>query len=159
MKKMFASIQWLGPGKPPHMISSETETRSGVKSDALLYLGPPDTLTESPWEPSIYLDLDYFKEMQRRAQCCVPIPSSLDWEEIVQQNSALPRKAVDLPIRAIRYTSFGCSAVRPTKRLKSATFKVRMWLTPCTYMEAAKRASCTCTPKMPYWTTICRHRG
>jgi hypothetical protein len=92
MKKMFASIQWLGPGKPPDMISSETETRSGVKSDALLYLGPPDTLTESPWEPSIYLDLDYFKEMQRRARCCVPIPSSLDWEEIVQQNSALPRK-------------------------------------------------------------------
>ncbi|HEY6271681.1 MAG TPA: hypothetical protein VIX19_06760 [Terriglobales bacterium] len=92
MKRMFASIQWLGPGKPPDMMSSATETRSGVKSDALLYLGPPASLTESPWEPSIYLDLNYFKEMQRRARCCVPIPSTLSWDDIVQQNSALPRK-------------------------------------------------------------------
>jgi hypothetical protein len=29
---------------------------SGVSSDALLYLGPPDTLTESPIDPTIYLD-------------------------------------------------------------------------------------------------------
>jgi hypothetical protein len=92
MKKMFAPIQWLGPGKPPDMVSSQIDMRSGVKSDAILYLGPPDTLTESPWEPSIYLDPDYFKEMNRRAECCVPIGSPLHWEDLVQQNWVVPRK-------------------------------------------------------------------
>jgi len=92
MKKMFASIQWFGPGKPPDMVSSEIDMRSGVKSDAILYLGPPDTLTESPWEPSIYLDPDYFKEMNRRAQCCAPLSQSLNWDDLVQQNSVVPRK-------------------------------------------------------------------
>ncbi len=92
MKKMFAPMHWMGPGKPPDMISSQIELRSGAKSDAILYLGQPDTLTESPWEPSIYLDLDYFKEMNRRAQCCVPIPNALNWDDIVWQNSVLPRK-------------------------------------------------------------------
>jgi hypothetical protein len=95
MKKMFAAgrgVQWLGPGKPPDMISSHIDMRSGVKSDAILYLGPPDTLTQSPCEPSIYLDPDYFKEMNRRAQCCVPTAYTLDWDNIVQQNSVVPRK-------------------------------------------------------------------
>ena len=71
-------MKWLGPGKPPDMIAFEINMRSGVKSDAILYLGPPDTLTESPWEPSIYLDPDYFKEMNRRAQCCVPMSYTLN---------------------------------------------------------------------------------
>ena len=77
---------------PAEIIAAANRQKSGVNSDAILYLGPPDTLTESPWEPSIYLDLDYFKETNRRAQCCVPIPTVLNWDEIVQQNSVLPRK-------------------------------------------------------------------
>ena len=92
MKKMFASMQWFGPGKPPDMVSSEIDMRSGMKSDAILYLGPPDTLTESPDEPSIYFDADYFKEMNRRAQCCVPTSYALDWDNIVQENSVVPRE-------------------------------------------------------------------
>ena len=92
MKKMFAPIQWLGPGKPPDMVSSPIDMRSGVKSDAILYLGPPDSLTESPWEPSIYLDPHYFKEMNRRARFFVPLSQSLNWDDLVQQNSAVPRK-------------------------------------------------------------------
>ena len=63
-----------------------------MKSDAILYLGPPDTLTRSPIDPSIYLDPDYFKEMNRRAQCCVPASYSLDWDQILQQNSVVAKK-------------------------------------------------------------------
>jgi len=95
MKKpggLLSGMKWLGPGKPPDIIASQIDMRSGVKSDAILYLGPPDTLTLSPWEPSIYLDTNYFKEMNRRAQCCVPISYTLNWDNIVQQNSAVPRK-------------------------------------------------------------------
>jgi hypothetical protein len=85
-------MKWLGPGKPPDMISFQINMRSGVKSDAILYLGPQDTLTESPMEPSIYLDPDYFKEMNRRAQCCVPTSYTLNWDNIVQQDSVVLRK-------------------------------------------------------------------
>ena len=77
MKKMAAAgpppgIRKEGLGKPPSaadMIAARISMRSGIKSDAILYLGPPDTLTESPIDPSIYLDPDYFKELNRRAQC------------------------------------------------------------------------------------------
>jgi hypothetical protein len=95
MKKMSAEgrgMKWLGPGKPPDMVSVEINMRSGVKSDAILFLGPPDGLTQSPVEPSIYLDPDYFKEMNRRAQCCVPTGYTLNWDNIVQENSVVPRK-------------------------------------------------------------------
>jgi hypothetical protein len=74
------------------MIANQNGQRSGVNFDAILYLGPQDTLTESPIEPSFYLDPDYFKEMNRRAQCCVPMSYSLNWDNILQQNSVVPRK-------------------------------------------------------------------
>ena len=39
---------------------------SGVDADALLFLGRAETLTRTPMEPSIYLDLDYRREIERR---------------------------------------------------------------------------------------------
>lgn len=39
---------------------------SGVDGDALLFLGKADTLTRTPMEPSIYLDLTYRQEIERR---------------------------------------------------------------------------------------------
>jgi len=39
---------------------------SGVDGDALLFLGKADTLTRTPMEPSIYLDLAYRREIERR---------------------------------------------------------------------------------------------
>lgn len=39
---------------------------SGIDRDALLFLGKAETLTRTPMEPSIYLDLDYRREIQRR---------------------------------------------------------------------------------------------
>jgi hypothetical protein len=101
IKKQFAAgpppgAHGVAPGKIPSadddIIAWQVNMRSGVKSDAILYLGPPDTLTESPIEPSFYLDPDYFKEMSRRAQCCVPRSYRLDWDQDVRQNSVVPRK-------------------------------------------------------------------
>jgi hypothetical protein len=91
MKKQGGNFKWLGPGKPPDPIAMQVNMRSGAYSDAILYLGPPDTLTVSPWEPSIYLDADYFKEMNRRAQCCVPVSYSLNLDNILEQNM-VPRQ-------------------------------------------------------------------
>jgi hypothetical protein len=101
MKKQFAAgpppaAHGVAPGKTPSadddMIAWQVNMLSGVKSDAILYLGPPDTLRESPIEPSFYLDPDYFKEMSRRVRCCVPVSCTLNWDNIVQQNSVVPRK-------------------------------------------------------------------
>jgi len=39
---------------------------SGVDGDALLFLGKAETLTRTPMEPSIYLDLNYRREIERR---------------------------------------------------------------------------------------------
>jgi len=39
---------------------------SGVDGDALLFLGKADTLTRTPTQPSIYLDLTYRREIERR---------------------------------------------------------------------------------------------
>jgi hypothetical protein len=65
---------------------------SGVSANAILYMGPPDGLLLAPFNPSIYLDPDYFKEMNRRAQCCMATPYSLDWDRLVQQKSVVPGK-------------------------------------------------------------------
>jgi hypothetical protein len=40
---------------------------SGGAGDALLYLGPATSLTESPIAPDLYLDADFRKEIDRRA--------------------------------------------------------------------------------------------
>jgi hypothetical protein len=100
IKKMAAAGTPPGTGgpnasrSPAEIITSLVTQVSGVKSDAILYLGPPDTLTRSPIEPSIYLDPEYFKEMNRRAVCCFLPPNNkpLDWDQILQRNSLVPRK-------------------------------------------------------------------
>jgi hypothetical protein len=56
----------------------ENEDRlSGVQGDAMLYLGSAASLTQSPINPSLYLDPDYRKEVNRheqiingRVRCC-----------------------------------------------------------------------------------------
>ena len=63
-----------------------------LHADAILYLGPPDTLTQAPIEDSLYLDPDYFEEAKRRAKCCVPLGPPPNWEMILQRNSVTPRK-------------------------------------------------------------------
>jgi hypothetical protein len=80
------------PPSPASLISAETNMISGASANAILYLGSPDGLLEAPIDPNIYLDPDYFKEMNRRAQCCMPRSYSLDWDRLVQQNSVIPRK-------------------------------------------------------------------
>jgi len=69
---------------------------SGEEADAILYLGPPDTLTESPNDPAIYLDAEYFKEMDRRLRCCMAPGSQqpLDWAGVLQ------------PVAPMKYTRF-----------------------------------------------------
>jgi len=47
-------------------IADIEHTASGVRGDALLFLGKAAGLTQSPYEPSIYLDPDYRREMNRR---------------------------------------------------------------------------------------------
>jgi hypothetical protein len=63
-----------------HFGKTETETQraatiarvddmlSGVRGDALLYLGPAASLTESPISPDLYLDEEFRKEIGRRFQ-------------------------------------------------------------------------------------------
>ena len=72
---------------------------SGEEADAILYLGPPDTLTESPFDPAIYLDPDYYKEEDRRRRCCTTqrYREKLDWDRILQQNAAVARKHNPVP--------------------------------------------------------------
>lgn len=98
MKNMPApppGARWQGPGKPPSredIIKMQMNLLSGAASDAILYLGPPDSLTESPVDPDIYLDPAYFKEENRRLQCCSLGGGALDWDQLVQENSVIPRK-------------------------------------------------------------------
>jgi hypothetical protein len=87
--RMMAAV---APAVAARQIAFQVGMRSGVTASAILYLGPPDALTFSPLEPSIYFDSDYFKEMNRRAQCCVPNSYSLDWDQIQQRDSVVPRK-------------------------------------------------------------------
>ncbi len=48
--------------------------------DALLYLGPEDTLTHSPVTPDAYMDPAYVKELSRRSEVLTGHP--LDWNAI-----------------------------------------------------------------------------
>ncbi|MGA7624546.1 MAG: hypothetical protein WCA91_13305 [Candidatus Acidiferrales bacterium] len=82
------------PRSPAEIIASSVTQVSGVTADAILYFGPPDTLTRSPIEPSIYLDPEYFAEMNRRAQCCFLPPNNkpLDWDQILQRNPVVPKE-------------------------------------------------------------------
>jgi hypothetical protein len=44
------------------------QNEAGLNANALLYVGNAASLTQSPFEPSIYLDPDYLREMNRRAK-------------------------------------------------------------------------------------------
>lgn len=74
------------------LIGKEMNLLSGATSDAILYLGPPDSFTESPIEPDIYLDPIYFKEQNRRLRCCSFGGGTLNWDQLVQDNSVIPKK-------------------------------------------------------------------
>ena len=52
-------------------------------SDSILYVGAPDSLTFSAMDPNIYLDLDYFNEVNRRLRCCTP-NQPMDWDKLFQ---------------------------------------------------------------------------
>jgi hypothetical protein len=57
-----------GPG--PHgrpQASDLCGFRLGSLIDAALYLGPPESLTASSWNPAIFLDPAYWRELQRRS--------------------------------------------------------------------------------------------
>jgi len=85
---------------PSHMSSTEEllhayiSGASGEDADAILYLGPPDTFTESAYDPAIYLDQNYFKEEDRRLRCCTTqrYRGKLDLDRLLQMNSVVPRK-------------------------------------------------------------------
>jgi hypothetical protein len=56
-----------GPG--PHgrpQANGRCGLRLGSLIDAALYLGPPESLAVSSWNPAIFLDAVYWKELQRR---------------------------------------------------------------------------------------------
>jgi hypothetical protein len=58
-------------GSPPAGITQAAfeaagRNNSGLTSDALLYLGPRKSMTFSPTDPDIYLDLEYRAELDRR---------------------------------------------------------------------------------------------
>jgi hypothetical protein len=76
---------------PADMIEAETDIMSGRKADAILYLGSPDTLTRSPFETSLYMDLEYFKQQDARARCCSVSGAGLDFEHLVRDNPPVPR--------------------------------------------------------------------
>jgi hypothetical protein len=64
----------------------------------LLYLGKAAGLTQSPYEPSIYLDPDYRREMNRRVGLGFefeldgsPIGSVRMTDSFVQKNPASPK--------------------------------------------------------------------
>jgi hypothetical protein len=61
---------------------------SGVDSDALLFVGKAETLTRTPMEPSIYLDLRYRLEIERRQK--IAFGESLT-DSTVKENSVSPK--------------------------------------------------------------------
>ena len=87
---------------PPHMSSTDELLHayisgvSGEDADAILYLGPPDTFIESSYDPTIYLDQNYFKEIDRRLRCCTTqrFRGNLDLDRLLQKNTVVPRKHV-----------------------------------------------------------------
>lgn len=91
MPKPPAGARWTPPSLADR-IALEISIGSGAHADAILYLGPPDTLAESPIDPNIYLDPDYFKEENRRQQFCNPFGEPLDWDQILQQESLISKK-------------------------------------------------------------------
>jgi hypothetical protein len=64
-------------------------------ADALLYLDPAASLAASPIDPSIYLDLDFIKEISRRNELLIGKPISLI--EAIDMAATPPRQLRPLP--------------------------------------------------------------
>jgi len=64
-------------------------------ADALLYLGPAASLAASPIDPSIYLDLEFLKEISRRNELLIGKPISLI--EAIDMAATTPRQLRPLP--------------------------------------------------------------
>jgi hypothetical protein len=56
----------IGEAQKAQITEAPERMLSGVDGDGLLFLGKAETLTRTPMEPSIYLDLAYRKEIGRR---------------------------------------------------------------------------------------------
>ena len=63
-----------GPSLTQAQIEAINRNQFGLTSDALLYLGPHDSLTYSPDNPDIYLDQKYRAELERRSQMLIGKP-------------------------------------------------------------------------------------
>jgi hypothetical protein len=84
--------------KKSQIISEVERLAAGLNANALLYLGKAAGLTQSPYEPSIYLDPDYRREMNRRVGLGFefefdgspigPVPMT---DSFVQKNPASPQ--------------------------------------------------------------------
>jgi len=86
------------PGSPPPVFSAETRRRMeraviNAPLDALLYLGPSASLTESPWDPTFFLDDAYFRELSRRSEIVTGRP--LDWKQWVRGAARAPGPFVE----------------------------------------------------------------
>jgi hypothetical protein len=57
---------WLGSVDAGLFIPGQCGSRVGSLIDAALYLGPPESLTASWWNPAIFLDPAYWTELQHR---------------------------------------------------------------------------------------------
>jgi hypothetical protein len=57
----------MSAAKKADVIDEIEQNEAGIKADALLYVGKAASLTQSPYEPSLYLDPDYLRELNRRA--------------------------------------------------------------------------------------------
>jgi hypothetical protein len=84
--------------KKAQIISQFERLLGGLNANALLYLGKAAGLTQSPYEPSIYLDPDYRREMNRRVGLGFefeldgsPIGSVRMTDSFVQKNPASPK--------------------------------------------------------------------
>ena len=84
--------------KKSQIINQFERLLAGLNADALLYLGKAAGLTQSPYEPSIYLDPDYRREMNRRVRLGFefeldgsPIGPAPMADSFAQKNPASPK--------------------------------------------------------------------
>jgi len=82
----MAGVEGIEPPLPADELA-RLETRfyeidTGVAGDALLYLAPAAELMRTPVDPTIWMDVDYYKELRRRFQIrngepMFPLPNAL----------------------------------------------------------------------------------
>jgi hypothetical protein len=84
--------------KKSQIINQFERLLAGLNANALLYLGKAGGLTQSPYEPSIYLDPEYRREMNRRVGLGFefeidgsPLGSIPMTDSFMQKNPASPR--------------------------------------------------------------------